>query len=199
MSGYAVSCIIDSDLFAFSNLMKTFNKKGDKGETSLLYGVRVAKCDDRCEVYGTIDEAVSMLGLAKNFCRPEVQDIVFSLQRDLFVIGAEIATPEEHYPQMAAKGRVITPEMVQKLEDLIDEFEDKIDMPREFIIPGACVSSAALDVARTVVRRAERRVVAFKHSGKFVNEEILKYLNRLADLIFTLARYEEQHGDNPGD
>ena len=181
--------------------MKTFNKKGDSGETSLLYGVRVPKCDDKCEIYGTIDEAVSMLGLAKNFCRPEVKDILSSLQRDLFVIGAEMATPEEHYSQMVSRGKVVTPEMVQRLEDLIDNHEAKIDMPREFVIPGACISSAALDVARTVVRRAERRAVAFEQRRKLVNEEILKYLNRLADLIFTLARYEEKvtHGDNPSD
>ena len=181
--------------------MKTFNKRGDKGETSLLYGTRVAKCDDRCEVYGTIDEAVSMLGLAKNFCRPEVKGIVSNLQRDLFIIGAEMATPEEHYPQMIARGNVITPEMVQRLEDLINDFEDKVDMPREFIIPGACISSAALDVARATVRRAERRAVTFKQTGKSINEEILRYLNRLADLIFTLARYEEKlpDGDNPCD
>ena len=179
--------------------MKTFNKKGDGGETSLLYGARVAKFDDRCETYGTIDEAVSLLGLAKNFCRPEVKDIVSGIQRELFIVGGEIATPQEHYAKLEAKGNVVRPEMVQRLEDLIDQFEAEVDMPREFIIPGACVSSAALDVARAVVRRAERRAVAFKHSGQSMNEEVLKYLNRLADLIFTLARYEEQHGDNPGD
>jgi cob(I)alamin adenosyltransferase len=180
--------------------VKTFNKKGDGGETSLLYGQRVAKCNDRCEVYGTIDEAVSMLGLAKNFCCLEVKDIVSSLQRDLFVIGAETATPEEHYPQLVAKGKVITPEMVQRLEDLIDTFEAKVDMPREFIIPGACLSSAALDVARTVIRRAERRAVALREAGQLVSEEVLKYLNRLSDLVFTLARYQEKvgDGDNPG-
>ncbi len=180
--------------------MKTFNKKGDKGETSLLYGVRTAKSDDRCEAYGTIDEVVSMLGLAKNFCQPEIKDIVSSLQRELFVIGAEMATPEEHYSQMVAKGKVITPEMVQRLEDLIDDFEAKIDIPHEFIIPGACVSSAALDVARTVIRRAERRAVALKQAGRLANEEVPRYLNRLADLIFTLARYQEKvgNGDNSG-
>ena len=175
--------------------MKTFNKKGDKGETSLLYGARVAKCDDRCEAYGTIDEAVSMLGLAKNFCQPEVKDIVSGLQRDLFIVGTELATPQERYSELAAKGKVVKPEMVQRLEDLIEDFEAKIEMPHEFIIPGACVSAAALDVARTIIRRAERRAVAFKQSGQFVNEEILKYLNRLADLVFTLARYQEKVGD----
>jgi len=177
--------------------MKTFNKRGDKGETSLLYGGRTAKCDPRCEAYGTIDEAVSTLGLAKSFCQPDIKAILSTLQQDLFVIGAELATPPERYSELAAKGKVVKPEVVQRLEDLIDDFEAKVDMPREFIIPGACVSSAALDVARTVIRRAERRVVALKEAGQSMNEEVLKYLNRLADLIFTLARYQEKNGDNP--
>ena len=177
--------------------MKTFNKKGDKGETSLLYGARTVKCDPRCEAYGTIDEAVSTLGLAKSFCQPEVKDVVSSLQQDLFVVGAELATPQERYLELAAKGKVVKPEVVQKLENLIDDFEAKIDMPREFIIPGACLSSAALDVARTVIRRAERKAVALKEAGQLMNEEVLKYLNRLSDLVFTLARYQEKNGDNP--
>jgi cob(I)alamin adenosyltransferase len=175
--------------------MKTFNKKGDKGETSLLYGVRVAKSDMKCEAYGTIDEAVSAIGLARSFCQAEVRDVLFALQQDLFIVGAELATPPERYAELAAKGKVLKPEMTQRLESLIDDFEAKVEMPREFIIPGACVSSAALDVARTVVRRAERRVVALKEVGQLRNEEALKYLNRLSDLIFTLARYEEKVGD----
>ena len=181
--------------------MKISTKKGDGGETSLLYGVRTAKCDPRCEAYGTIDEAVSMLGLAKNFCQPEVKDIVFDLQQDLFIVGTELATPLNRYPDLAAKGRVVKAEMVQRLEDLIEDFEAKTDMPREFVTPGACVSSAALDVARTIVRRAERKAVALKEAGQLADEEVLKYLNRLSDLVFILARYEEKvaHGDNPGD
>jgi len=177
--------------------MKTFNKKGDFGETSLLYGVRTTKCDQRCEAYGTIDEVVSFLGLARNFCEPEVNDILISLQRELFIIGAELATPQERYPELLVKGKIVKPEMVQRLEDLIGDFESKIEMPREFIIPGACVSSATLDIARAVVRRAERRIVALKDTNQRINEEILKYVNRLADLIFTLARYEERNGNNP--
>jgi cob(I)alamin adenosyltransferase len=178
--------------------VKTFNKKGDTGETSLLYGIRVPKSDVRCEAYGTIDEAVSLLGLAKNFCLPDIRDILSSVQHDLFTIGTEIATPRERYSELVAKGKVVNPKMVQRLENLIDDFEAEIDMPHGFIIPGACVSSAALDVARTVVRRAERRAVALKESGQLPNEELLKYLNRSADLIFTLARYEEKNGNNPG-
>jgi len=179
--------------------MKTFNKKGDEGETSLLYGIRTAKSDPRCEAYGTVDEVVSLLGLAKNFCQPEVRDIVTTLQEELFVIGAELATPLQRYRDLDAKGKTVKPEMVQRLEDLIDQFESKVDMPREFVIPGACVSSATLDIARAVIRRAERRAVTLKNEGQLTNEKVLEYLNRLADLIFTLARYQEKvgDGDNP--
>lgn len=172
--------------------MKTFNKKGDSGETSLLYGDRVAKSDVRCEAYGTIDEAVSMLGLARQFCQPEVKEIIFSVQQELFIIGAELATPPEHYSKLVAKGNVVTQEMVQRLENLIDEFEAKVKMPAAFIIPGgAGTGSAALDAARAVTRRAERQIVSLKQNGIAVNEEALKYINRLADLLFTLARYQE--------
>jgi len=175
--------------------VKTFNKKGDGGETSLLYGTRTAKSDPRCEAYGTVDETVSLLGLAKNFCQPEVRGLVTSLQRELFIIGAELATPLQRYNDLSAKGKTVKPEMVQRLEDLIDEFEAKVDMPREFVIPGACVSSATLDIARAVIRRAERRAVTLKNEGQLTNEKVLEYLNRLADLIFTLARYQEKVGD----
>lgn len=172
--------------------MKTFNKKGDEGETSLLFGDRVAKSDPRCEAYGTIDEAVSFLGLARHFCRPEVKEIILSLQQELFTVGAELATPAEHYSKLVKKGKTVTPQMVQRLENRIEEFEGKVKMPEAFVIPGASAGSAALDFARTIVRRAERRVVALKEAGTVKNDEILKYLNRLADLIFTLARYEER-------
>ena len=173
--------------------MKTFNKKGDGGETSLLYGDRVAKSDARCEAYGTIDEAVSALGLARHFCRSEVKHIILSLQKDLFVVGAELATPAEHYSKLVMKQSIVTSEMVQRLEGLIDQFEARVEMPKAFIIPGGdSAGSAALDVARTVIRRAERRVVALKKAGVVKNDDVLRYLNRLADLVFTLARYEEK-------
>ena len=172
--------------------MQTFNNKGDKGETSLLYGDRVPKSDLRCEAYGTIDEVVSALGLARQFCQPEINDIIFSVQEELFVIGAELATPAEHYSKLVKKHSIITAEMVQRLENLIVDFETRVTMPTAFIIPGgASAGSAALDLARAIIRRAERRVVHLKQAGIAVNEEIMSYLNRLADLIFTLARYQE--------
>jgi cob(I)alamin adenosyltransferase len=172
--------------------LKTFNKKGDKGETSLLYGARVPKSDLRCEAYGTIDEAGSALGLARQFCEQEVKDVILGVQKELFVVGAELATPAEHYRKLAEKGNVVTSQMVQKLEDFIDQFESRVKMPDAFIVPGgAGTGSAALDVARTIIRRAERRVVQLRDSGVAVNEEIMRYINRLADLVFTLARYQE--------
>ena len=173
--------------------MRTFNKNGDGGETSLLYGDRVAKSDPRCEAYGTIDEAVSALGLARHFSQAEVKDIILSLQRDLFVVGAELATPAEQYSKLVMKQNAVTSEMVQRLEDLIAHFEARVKMPGAFVIPGgASAGSAALDVARTVIRRAERRVVALKESAMVKNDQVLEYLNRLSDLVFTLARYEEK-------
>jgi cob(I)alamin adenosyltransferase len=173
--------------------MKISSKKGDKGETSLIGGVRVAKSDMRCEACGTIDEAVSALGLAKSFCQAEIRDILSSLQQDLFMVGTDLATPPERYAELAAKGKAVKLEMTQRLEDLIEDFEARIEMPHVFVIPGDSTGSAALDVARTVVRRAERRVVALKQAGQLRNEEVLRYLNRLSDLIFTLARYEEKN------
>lgn len=180
--------------------MKTFNRKGDKGETSLLRGMRVSKADARCEVCGTIDEAVSCLGLAKGFCQAEVVGILHTLQQDLFVVAAELATPAEPVGEPPNSARVVQPEMVQTLEDLIEDIEAKIAMPRAFVIPGVCRGSAALDVARAVIRRAERRVVSLREAGQPVNQELLSYLNRLADLVFALARYQDKvsDGDNPG-
>lgn len=172
--------------------MKTFNKRGDKGETSLLYGARVPKSDPHCEAYGTIDEVVSALGLARALSQEKsTQDMLLSLQKDLFILAAELATPIEQYFHFTQKHEVITEERVERLEDWIDELEEQLEMPKTFIIPGACPSSAAMDLARTITRRAERRVVSLKQQGLLPNEEILQYINRLADLIFTVARYEE--------
>jgi len=172
--------------------MKTFNKRGDKGETSLLYGGRVPKSDPRCEAYGTIDEAVSALGLARALAKKErVSHILLSIQQDLFVLGAELATAADQYHKLKAKHRVVTAEMVDRLESLIDGFEEEMEMPKVFVIPGVSPSSAALDLARTIIRRAERRVVELRSDSMVQNEMVLEYLNRLADLVFTLARYEE--------
>jgi cob(I)alamin adenosyltransferase len=172
--------------------VKTFNRRGDYGETSLLFGKRVPKSDLRCEAYGTIDEANSALGLARSLTRKKrVQDILLSIQKDLFTVSAELATPTECCFGSARKRSVVTGEMVDSLEDMICELEEEVEMPRAFVIPGGSAASAAMDVSRAMIRRAERRAVELKDEHQVQNEEVLRYLNRLADLIFTLARYEE--------
>ena len=172
--------------------MKLFNKRGDGGETSLLFGGRVPKSDLRTETYGTLDEAVSALGLARALAnRERVKEIVLDLQQEIFVIGAELATREEDMEKLTDR---VDETSVDRLQELIEEVESEIELPRAFIIPGANPSSSALDLARTIIRRGERRAVALREEGILDNPEVLRYLNRLADLVFVLARYEELEG-----
>jgi cob(I)alamin adenosyltransferase len=172
--------------------MKLFNKRGDGGETSLLFGGRVPKSDPRTETYGTLDEAVSALGLGRALAaRERVKEIVLDLQKELFVVGAELATREEDMERLTDR---VDQASVDRLQELIEEIEGEIELPREFIIPGANPSSSALDLARTIIRRGERRAVALREQGILSNPEVLRYLNRLADLVFVLARYEERSG-----
>ncbi len=174
--------------------MKSFNKRGDEGETSLLYGGRVLKSNPRCEAYGTIDEAVAALGLARNLVKQEkVKTTILGIQKELFTVGAELATEVESYDKLLSHFQPVTEEMAEELEKLIDEVEAEVEMPAAFIIPGSCPGSAALDLARTIVRRAERRALSLKEEGKVTNPALFQYLNRLADLLFVLARYEELH------
>ena len=171
-----------------------YTKRGDQGETGLLYGGRVSKTDPRCEAYGTTDEAISTLGLARSLSRDaRVQEIAKQLQRELFTVGAELATDAAEYEKLKKHFSVVTPDMVERLEGLIDELKAEVPLPPVFIIPGSSPASAALDVARSVLRRAERRVVALKEQGLLLNTDVLRYLNRLSDLLFMLARYEDRH------
>ena len=172
--------------------MKTFNKKGDSGTTSLLFSGRVPKSDLHCEAYGTIDEAISSLGMSRNLVKKsKTREIILKVQEELFDVNAELATKPENYENFAARFKPITDKMVNELEDIIDEIQAEIEMPRAFVIPGSNMASASIDVSRAIVRRAERRVVTLKEKGEIRNEAILQYLNRLADLLFTLAKYEE--------
>lgn len=173
--------------------MKTFNKKGDFGETSLLFGSRVSKDDLHCEAYGTIDEAVSLIGLARSLCsKNKTRQILFQMQKDLFIVGAELATPVTEHDRLLKQFEMINDDKVAALEKDIVELENEIEMPRSFIIPGDNTASAVIDVARATLRRAERRAVELKRQSLLVNENILKFLNRAADLLFTLARYESR-------
>ena len=172
--------------------MKTFNKRGDSGETSLFLGPRVPKSDAHCEAYGTIDEAVAALGLSRSLSgKPRVRSVLLAAQEDLFVLAGELATPPEAHERLAQKYRVITESDVQRLEALIEDMEQTVKMPAKFVVPGDGPASAAIHLARTTVRRAERRVVAMQQDGQVPNQEVLRYLNRLADLLFTLSLYEE--------
>ena len=173
---------------------RIYTKSGDEGETGLLFGGRVSKTDPRCEAYGTVDEAVSALGLARALAQDEqLKEIILEVQRELFVVGGELATDASQYANLEKHFSVVTQEMVDRLESLIDELNGQMTLPNAFIIPGATPASGAIDLARSILRRAERRVVALKEQGLLQNPALLRYLNRVADLAFVMARYEDRH------
>jgi cob(I)alamin adenosyltransferase len=172
--------------------VRIYTRRGDDGTTGLLYGGRVDKSDPRTEAYGTTDEAVAALGMARVFIADSLlADLVLRLQRELFVVGAELATLRENAPKLTPGTSKVTAEMVGDLEAAIDEYVAKIRMPEEFIVPGESRGSSFLDFARAVIRRAERQTVAMDRAGLLSDQEAVRYLNRLADLVFVLARYEE--------
>jgi cob(I)alamin adenosyltransferase len=166
---------------------------GDGGETGLLYGGRVAKDDLHTEAYGSLDEAISALGLARSLSDSAVRAArILELQRELFVVGAELATGPGHRADLERHFNVVTPAMSDALEREIHELEARVPLPGGFVIPGGTPVGAALDLARTLVRRAERRTVSLQRAGGIENLEVLRYLNRCSDLLFMLAREAEQ-------
>tara|TARA_Y100000590_G_scaffold189451_5_gene215826 strand:+ start:312 stop:872 length:561 start_codon:yes stop_codon:yes gene_type:complete len=172
---------------------KIYTKYGDDGDTGLLYGGRVSKADLRCEAYGTVDEAISSLGLARSLAKSnEIKPIIKEIQEDLFTIGAELATDLTQYDLLVKHFRITTNDMISKLEQFIDSLNDQLTLPRQFIIPGGSPASGALDLSRSIIRRAERRVVSLKDMDLLKNSLVLKYLNRSADLIFIMARFEDK-------
>lgn len=173
-------------------------KTGDSGETGLLYGGRVPKTDPRTEAYGAIDEAISCLGLARALVTDrERHAIILRLQSELFTVGAELATDAAEYGKLQEHFMVVTAEFTTRVEKEISELERRFPLPDAFVIPGGTSPAAALDVARTVVRRAERRVVGLQQAGLLQNAELLRYVNRLSDLLFMLARAEEGSAVKP--
>jgi cob(I)alamin adenosyltransferase len=175
--------------------MRIYTRKGDTGTTGLLYGgARISKADLRTDAYCTTDEAVSALGLARASLDGErLSDLVLRLQRELFVVGAELATHVDRRARLTDGMSRVTAEMVTRLEREIDALEADFPMPKEFVIPGESAAGAALDVARTTVRRAERRSVALSQSGGLPDSQVVPYLNRLADLLFVMARAADGH------
>jgi cob(I)alamin adenosyltransferase len=169
-----------------------FSKKGDSGETSLLGGQRVPKHDPRPETYGVLDEASSTLGVARaSTNNPRIKGIILNVQKDLLVLGAELSTLPEDLSKLS---RRINEADAKRIEEIIDDLQHHVQLKNEFIYPGETVVSAYIDVARTVIRRAERKTAKLKSEGLVDNPHIHQYLNRLADMLFTLARYEEQNG-----
>lgn len=170
--------------------MKIYTKTGDEGRTGLFGGVRVDKDDDRVEAYGTVDEANAALGLARAAStHPEVAGWLAELQADLFSLGAELACAPESVHKL--KMPRIDAERVQRLEALIDQIDPALEPLKNFVLPGGTPASAALHHARTVARRAERRTLTLSKRTS-VSQDVLIYLNRLSDLLFVLARYENQ-------
>ena len=174
--------------------MQIYTRTGDDGTTGLFFGGRVRKDDPRPEAYGTVDEAQAAIGWARatsnaaaTATSAELDDILVHTERDLWVLMAELATlPANEHKLVAGKTKV-TADMVDALEPLIDGATARFDMPKDFVIPGGSPVAAALDVARTIVRRAERAalVVASPES------HAVPYLNRLSDLLWALARWQE--------
>jgi cob(I)alamin adenosyltransferase len=172
---------------------KIYTRKGDDGTTGLLYGGRVGKDSSGPDAYGAVDEAVSMLGLARAAAErgSELDELLLRLQRELFVVGAELATEPANRGKLEPGVSRTTDAMVTALEPVIDDITARYDAPTEFVLPGENRIAAALDVARAVVRRAERQSVAAAREGWLPDSQVVPYLNRLADLVYTLARWQE--------
>lgn len=176
--------------------MSIVTKTGDKGTTSLMYGRRVSKCHPRVEAYGNVDELNAALGLARASARHDfIRDNLLVIQKDLVVLMGELATAVEDLPRFVKDGyHLVTPVLTKKLDALVKEIESQKVSFKGWATPGACESSATLDVARTVCRRAERRVCVLQEAGQLENSEIIVYLNRLADLLWLMARWVETQG-----
>ncbi|MBC8355551.1 MAG: cob(I)yrinic acid a,c-diamide adenosyltransferase [Planctomycetes bacterium] len=166
--------------------MKIYTKTGDRGETGLFAGPRVSKDDARIEAYGTVDELNAFLGVTRAEMLPvEIDAVLERVQHGLFAVGAELASSDP----VAAKTKLVGAEEISWLEKMIDETETHLEPLRQFILPTGTRSAAAIHVARGVCRRAERRVVTLQHSSQHpVADDVVKYLNRLGDLLFVLAR-----------
>jgi cob(I)alamin adenosyltransferase len=175
-------------------VVKIYTKKGDDGTTSLWYGGRVPKHHGRTEAYGTLDEACSQLGLARALCgagEAELAADILSLQDGLFVAGAELATAPEAAERLRDGVSRTTESMVSEAEARIDRYMSEVDLPPKFVIPGGNQLSAQLDVARTTIRRAERRISALKEAGELPADTVIHFVNRASDLAYAMARFAD--------
>ena len=173
--------------------MKIYTRRGDAGETGLMGGPRVSKAHVRVEAYGTVDELNSFLGRAvHSVTHPDVSNRLRDLQHDLFRIGAILSTPDPEPGRKAPQLPEPPTARVTEMESWIDEATGAVPPLREFVLPGGCLGAADLHVARTVCRRAERRIAALADEAA-VDEDVLRYINRLSDLLFAWARLENEH------
>ena len=175
--------------------MSIVTKTGDSGETSLMFGRRVSKTDPRVAAYGCVDELTAALGLARALSIvPFITDQILAVQKELIIVMGELATATQDMERYVKEGfQLTTATMVDRIGAAITEMEkDKSLYPKDWVIPGATPGSSALDLARTVCRRAERKATALGHTGASPNPEIVRYLNRLSDFCWLLARYAER-------
>lgn len=175
--------------------MSIVTKTGDKGATGLMYNRRVSKCHPRVEAYGCVDELNAALGLVRATVEHDfVRDNISLIQKDLIVLMGELATAVDDLPRYVSDGfSLVTADLTAKLDKLAQEIEAQKISYQGWATPGASVHSAALDLARTTCRRAERRVCALQEADQLQNSEIIIYLNRLADLLWLFARWAEVH------
>src|SRR4051812_32151498 len=178
-------------------MVKIYTRKGDDGTTGLWYGGRVAKSDLRPEAYGSVDEAASALGVCRAGAREneELYTDILRVQNELFVAGAELATAPEASERLEDGVSRVTAEMVDELEPRIDAYMDRVELPPKFVIPGGTRLSAQLDVARTIVRRAERRTTELHEAESLASGAVIRYLNRASDLVYAMARFADR--DDP--
>jgi cob(I)alamin adenosyltransferase len=169
--------------------MKIYTRKGDDGTTGLLFGGRVSKDAPQPTAYGTVDEAQAALGVARAEADrgSELDALLVALERDLWVLMGELATEPSNRGKLTAGQTLVTAQMVTHLEVLIDDFTERFEPPTEFVVPGQTKVAAHLDLARTIVRRAERESLLAAAD----DSEVVPYLNRLSDLLWTLARWQE--------
>ena len=174
--------------------MKIYTKKGDKGETRLLYGDAVSKDSIAPEAYGSVDELVAALGLVRYEQKLplEAKEHVLQIQRQLFVVGAELATSKDNRAKLKPNETLVTDSMVETLEKGIDYLSEKNGVPDYFVVPGENSISSKFDWCRVVSRRAERKCVAWKKLNEVEDTKVIVYLNRLSDLLWMLARDHEK-------
>ncbi len=170
-------------------MARIYTRRGDDGTTGLLFGGRVTKDSMPPEAYGSVDEAVAALGLARALAEGQSAERILEVQRDLFVVGAELATAAANRPKLEPGVSAVTPEMVQRLEGWIDELTERVGMPEGFVVSGGTQLSASLELSRAITRRAERRAVAW--AVDMEGSQVVPYLNRLADYLYMLARATE--------